>query len=90
MKGLLNYNKRRDETAISETQQRYGSFCYSIAINLWNKNHTKKRYAGMEKLLSELEDCIPSSQTVECEIEEKELSEHISAWLRSLDKENRE
>lgn len=125
---------QRDEAAISETQRKYGSFCYSIAINilsvnedaeecvndtyhhawnaipplrptnfrawigkvvrniainLWNKNHTKKRYAGMEELLSELEDCIPSSQTVEREIEEKELSEHISVWLRSLDKEER-
>ena len=42
----------------------------------------------MTELLSELEDCIPSPQTVEREIEEKELSARISAWLRSLEKED--
>lgn len=108
---------QRNETAISETRQKYGNFCYSIAknilslhedaeecvndtfhqvwqsiptqrpdkfrawlgkitrnisLNLWNKNHRQKRYAGMTELLSELEDCIPSPQTVEREIEEKE------------------
>lgn len=66
-----------------------GKIVRNIALNLWNKNHTQKRYAGMTALLSELEDCIPSSQTVEQEIEEKELTEHIERWLRSLDREDR-
>jgi len=43
----------------------------------------------MMELLSELEECIPASQTVEQEIEEKELTEHIDRWLRSLDHEDR-
>jgi len=66
-----------------------GKIVRNIALNLWNKNHTQKRYAGMTELLSELEDCIPASQTVELEIEEKELTEHIDRWLRSLDREDR-
>lgn len=66
-----------------------GKIVRNIALNLWNKNHTQKRYAGMTELLSELEDCIPSSQTVEQEIEEKELTEQIDRWLRSLDREDR-
>ena len=66
-----------------------GKIVRNIALNLWNKNHTQKRYAGMTELLSELEDCIPASQTVEAEIEEKELAEHIDRWLRSLDREDR-
>lgn len=66
-----------------------GKIVRNIAINLWNKNHTQKRYAGMTELLCELEDCIPSSQTVEQEIEEKELTECIDRWLRSLDREDR-
>ena len=61
----------------------------NIAINLWNKNHRKKRYAGMEQLLSELEDCIPSPITVEQEIEEKELTEFLNTWLASLSKADR-
>ena len=28
-----------------------GKVTRNIAINLWNKNHRKKRYAGMEQLL---------------------------------------
>lgn len=66
-----------------------GKIVRNIALNLWNKNHTQKRYAGMTELLSELEDCIPASQTIELEIEEKELTEHIDRWLRSLDREDR-
>lgn len=66
-----------------------GKIVRNIALNLWNKHHTQKRYAGMTALLSELEDSIPSSQTVEQEIEEKELTEHIECWLRSLDREDR-
>lgn len=66
-----------------------GKIVRNIALNLWNKNHAKKRYAGMEELLSELEDCIPCSQTLEQEIEEKELTEHIDNWLRSLDHADR-
>lgn len=61
-----------------------GKVVRNIAINLWNKNHTQKRYAGMTELLCELEDCIPSPHTIEHHMEEKELSEYISAWLRSL------
>ena len=66
-----------------------GKIVRNIALNLWNKNHSQKRYAGMAELLSELEDCIPSSKTVEQEIDEKELTEHIDRWLRSLDREDR-
>lgn len=131
---IIDLYWKRDESAIAETERKYGAFCYriaknilsinedaeecvndtyhqawksippqypekfrawlgkvvrNIAINRWNKNHTQKRYAGMTELLSELEECIPSSQTTEREIEEKELSGYIDAWLRSLDREDR-
>lgn len=66
-----------------------GKIVRNISINLWNKNHAQKRYRGIEAILSELEDCIPSPQTVESELEEKELSEYIDKWLRSLDEEDR-
>ena len=40
-------------------------------------------------LLSELEDCIPSGNTVWEEIENKALSRLISDWLNTLPKEDR-
>lgn len=66
-----------------------GKTVRNAALNLWNKNHTQKRYAGMTELFSELEDCIPSPQTVEQEIESRALTEHIERWLRSLDRQDR-
>ena len=125
---------KRDEAAISETAEKYGTFCHGIALNilsinadadecvndtylqawnsippqkpgklgawlgkvvrniaydLWKRNHRKKRYAGMEQLLNELEDCIPSPATVEREIEEQELTEIINTWLASLSRNDR-
>ena len=66
-----------------------GRVVRNIALNLWKKNHRKKRYAGMEQLLNELEDCIPSPVTVEREIEEQELTEAINTWLASLPQNDR-
>ena len=58
-------------------------------FNLWNKNHRQKRYAGMNKLLNELEDCIPSPVTVEHKMEEKELTRFINTWLAQLSGDDR-
>lgn len=66
-----------------------GKVVRNIAINLWNKKHTQKRYAGMELLLSELEDCIPSPATVECELDELELTDFLNTWLASLSRDDR-
>ena len=66
-----------------------GRITRNLAISRFRANRAQKRGSGMEVLLSELEDCIPASQTVELEIEEKELTEHIDRWLRSLDREDR-
>lgn len=43
----------------------------------------------MTELLAELEECIPSPQTVEQTLEEQELAGHISAWLRTLEQDDR-
>lgn len=66
-----------------------GKVVRNLAINQWNKGHAQKRYAGMTELFSELEDCVPSPHTIEREMGEKELSEYLSAWLRSLSREDR-
>lgn len=61
----------------------------NISINLWRKNHAQKRFNGITQMLDELEDCIPSSQSVEQEIEDAELGRCISTWLLSLSPEDR-
>lgn len=66
-----------------------GKIVRNIAINLWNRNHTQKRYTGMETLLSELEDCIPAKENVESEIDDIELGKAISRWLGTLPDEDR-
>ena len=66
-----------------------GKLSRNNALNIWNKYHAQKRYRGMELLLSELEECIPASGSVEREIEDSEISDCISAWLKSLPAEDR-
>lgn len=66
-----------------------GKVVRNIAYNLWKKNHRQKRYAGMEEILNELEDCIPSPVTVEHKVEEQELTAVINTWLASLPQNDR-
>lgn len=66
-----------------------GRVVRSIAINLWNKNHSQKRYSGIELMLTELEDCIPCSETPERRVEERELTELLNSWLSSLPRDDR-
>ena len=125
---------RRDESALTETAKKYGTFCLRIAMNVvsvredaeecvndtyhtaWNQIpptkpdsfqaflgrivrnfaiskyralHAKKRFNGLEIMLSELNDCIPATESVEQEIEAKELTEYINIWLSGLKQEER-
>ena len=124
----------RDESAVRETDRKYGGFCFRIALNLlgiredaeecvsdtylaawnampaqrpallrswlgravrnlsvdrWRKNHAQKRYDGMELLLSELDECVPSRVTAERAAEVQEISGAIDRWLRTLPEEDR-
>ena len=123
----------RDQAAIAETDQKYGSYCYSIASNLlgredseecvndtyhaawthippevpqslkaflgrivrnlsisrFRRSHAPKRSSGTDVLLSELEDCLPTPQTVETEADSRELSRLISSWLATLSGDDR-
>ena len=66
-----------------------GKVVRNLSINQWKRDHTQKRNREMETLLSELEDCIPTANNVEKEIEATELGKFISAWLMQLDREDR-
>lgn len=76
-----------------ERPQALGAFLGRIVRNLsisrWRRDHAKKRYDGIEVLLSELEDCVPASGTVEEGLERQQLARSISGWLDGLDGEDR-
>jgi RNA polymerase sigma-70 factor (ECF subfamily) len=66
-----------------------GRITRNISINYWHKNRAKKRDCNAEILLSELNNCIPSTQNVEEEMETRELTKVINGWLRSLSQDDR-
>ena len=66
-----------------------GKIVRNCALNLWNKNHAKKRYNGMEMLFEELEDCLPSDDYAVQNLEAKELSQLINDWLKTLSESDR-
>lgn len=134
-KQIIELYHRRDETAIGETDKKYGGLCRSIAMNIlsvredaeecvsdtyhaaWLKmppewprslraflgritrnlsisryraSRAQKRYDGIEIMLSELDDCIPSHQDMERQLDRGLLADTISRWLDSLpDKDRR-
>lgn len=66
-----------------------GRIVRNFAITKYRAVHAKKRFNGLEVMLSELSDCIPSAESVEQEIEAKELTEYINIWLTELKPEDR-
>lgn len=66
-----------------------GRLVRNLSLDRWRKSRAKKRYNGMETLLSELEDCIPAPVTVESYIEGRELSVTIDRWLDTQKKQDR-
>lgn len=65
-----------------------GKITRNLSISRWRKNKAQKR-SGMEVMLSELEECIPSSADVIAEAEAGEITAAINNWLASLKKEER-
>ena len=53
----------------------------NLTINLWNKNHARKRYDEFTILLSELDDCVPSSESVEQAADTRALGALVELWL---------
>lgn len=121
---------KRDETAIAESQRKYGSYCSTIAWNItaspqdaeecvsetwlraWNTippqrplvlkaflgkitrnlaidyvRHEKATIRGggsVPIVLDELSECIPSTDSVESQIDARELGKAISTFVRGL------
>lgn len=66
-----------------------GRVVRNFSLNRWKRDRAMKRGGGMECLLGELEECVPSPQTVERRLESEQLGAVISAWLRELPREDR-
>lgn len=65
-----------------------GRITRNLSISRFRALRAKKRFNGLEVMLSELEDCIPARESVEQVVEAKELSGYISDWLDSLSEED--
>lgn len=53
------------------------------ALTKYRFNHAAKRFHEFDILLSELDECIPDKTNIEKTIEDAELSNCISCWLRT-------
>lgn len=66
-----------------------GRLTRNLAISRYRVFHAKKRYAGMETLLSELEEVLPGEMSPETELEGKELARLLQDWVDGLEPEER-
>lgn len=66
-----------------------GRIVRNLSISRLRQRTAQKRGGGLDIMLSELEDCLPSSVGVEQTLEARELSEQINRWLRSLPQDDR-
>ncbi len=66
-----------------------GRITRNLSISRFRAMRAKKRYNSMEIMLSELNDCVPSSANVEQSMEVMQLSEYISQWLDDLSEEDK-
>ena len=67
-----------------------GRITRNPSVSRFRANHAKKRYDGMEVLLSELDDCVPAPGGVEQALDRALLGQLISAWLDTLDPGDRD
>lgn len=66
-----------------------GKITRGLAINKYEKNKAQKRYSGLDLVLEELEECIPSNNNIDSEIEYELLTEYINNYLNSISPKNR-
>ena len=66
-----------------------GRITRNLSISRVRANRAQKRYGGVEVLLSELDDCVPSPAGVEQTIDRRELAGLIDRWLDGLEADDR-
>ena len=66
-----------------------GTVVRNISVDHYRKSHAQKRCDAFSVLLSELEECIPSSESVERIADARELTEFLNRWLAGRSAEDR-
>lgn len=66
-----------------------GQITRNLSLDRWKRRRAEKRGGGAELLLGELEDCLPAPGGPERDVEDRELAELLSAFLRGLSREGR-
>ena len=66
-----------------------GRITRNLALSRFRFYRTKKRFSGLETLLSELEDCLPDPRTPEGELDRRELVRVLQDWTDGLEAEER-
>ncbi len=66
-----------------------GRIVRNLSLSRWRRERAQKRYAGLDAMLSELEDCLPDPRGVEEAVEGRALTGCIERWLEGLDREDR-
>lgn len=66
-----------------------GRIVRNLSISRWRREHAQKRYAGIDSLLSGLEECLPALHGVEEAVEGRALTRRIEAWLEGLSRDDR-
>ena len=61
-----------------------GKLVRDISLSRYRANHAQKRYGGLEVMLDELEECIPSEFDVQEKLDQQNLDDLINDWLGSL------
>lgn len=67
-----------------------GRLTRNLAISRYRFFRAKKRYAGMESLLSELGDCVPGGQSPEEALDRLELARTLRDWADGLEPSERQ
>ena len=68
-----------------------GRITRRLSVDRWRSNHAEKRGGGVYPvLLDELSECIPSTASVERQVELKELAETVNCFLRELPSEKQQ
>ncbi len=65
-----------------------GRITRNLSVSRFRKNRAAKRYPGMERMLSELDECIPE-RAAEISADRAALAEVLSRWLDSLPEADR-
>lgn len=61
----------------------------NVSLKLYHRKRAEKRNSAYDVAMQELEDCLPAPNTVESELEAKELARAIEGFLDTLSGENR-